>query len=104
MRRVIFTALLMLATMGASAQYTRQGNTFVAQATAKAKSEPRKTNYTYKDTDGKTYPIYVGPKGGCYIIRTSKNGKEYPKYLGAEISTQICKELGIEYKPKTKGE
>ena len=105
MRRVIFTALLMLATMGASAQgFTRQGNTFVAQATAKGKSEPRKTNYTYKDTDGKTYPIYVGKTGSCFIVRTSKNGNEYRKYLGAEISQQICREMRIEYKPKTKGE
>lgn len=77
MKKVILTALLMFATMGASAQYTRQGNTFVAQATAKAKSEPRKTNYTYKDTDGKTYPIYVGKTGSCFIVRTSKNGNEY---------------------------
>ena len=93
----------MLSVMGAGAQsFTRTGNTFAAVATTKAKSEPRKSNYTYKDTDGKTYPIYVGKRGGCYIIRTSRNGKEYPKYLGAEISTQVCRELGITYKPKNK--
>ena len=101
MKRIIFAVAMMLSVMGASAQsFTRSGNTFVA--TAKAKAEPRKTNYTYKDTDGKTYPIYVGKTGSCFIIRTSKNGNEYRKYLGAEISAQICKELGIAYKPRTK--
>ena len=93
----------MLATMGASAQsFTRSGNTFTAVATTKAKAEPRKTNYTYKDTDGKTYPIYVGKTGSCFIIRTSRNGNDYRKYLGAEISEQVCREMGITYKPKNK--
>ena len=98
--RTLFFAIVMLFTLGASAQsYTRVGNQFIV---AKTKAEPRKTNYTIKDTDGKVYPVYIGKTGACYIIRTSKNGNEYKKYLGKEISAQICKEMGIEYKPKTR--
>lgn len=106
MKRKIITALLLLAALGASAQgYTRSGKTFIAISNEKSRitiSTP--TAYTYKDTDGKSYPIYVGKTGSCYILRVSKNGNEYRKYLGKEISAQICKEMGIEYKPKTKGE
>lgn len=106
MKRKIITALFMLAALGASAQgYTRSGKTFIAVSNGKSRitiSTP--TAYTYKDTDGKSYPIYIGKTGSCYILRVSKNGNEYRKYLGKEISAQICKEMGIEYKPKTKGE
>jgi hypothetical protein len=103
MKKFFLAALMMLSVMGAGAQsFTRSGNTFAAVATTRTKAEPRKTVYTYKDTDGKTYPIYIGKTGSCFIIRTSKNGNEYRKYLGQEISSQICKEMGIEYKPKNK--
>lgn len=106
MKRKIITALFMLAALGASAQgYTRSGKTFIAISNEKSRTTiSTPTTYTYKDTDGKTYPIYVGKTGSCYILRVSKNGNEYRKYLGKEISAQICKEMGIEYKPKTKGE
>lgn len=37
---------------------------------------------TYKDKEGKTYTVYVGARGGKYILRTSKKtGKEYKYYL-----------------------
>lgn len=37
----------------------------------------------------------------AYIIKVSKKtGKEYKQYLGADVSTQICNALGIEYKPR----
>ena len=76
----------------------REGNTFVAKSKKSAKAEPKQTKYQYTDSDGKTYPIYMGPSGACYIIRTSKkSGKQYKKYLGKEVSSQVCKE---EYKSK----
>ena len=82
--------------------YTRSGNNFVAASSSRAKSEPVKTKYTYTK-DGKTYPVYVGSTGSCFILKTSsKTGKEYRMYLGEEISRQICKELNIEYKEKKK--
>lgn len=37
---------------------------------------------SYKASDGKTYTVYVGQRGGKYILRTSKKtGKEYKYYL-----------------------
>lgn len=36
----------------------------------------------YKATDGKTYTVYVGQRGGKYILKVSKKtGKEYKYYL-----------------------
>lgn len=59
------------------------------------------TPFTFKDKDGKIYPIYISKNGRCYIYRISKKtGNEYKYYLGEEISRDICKELGIEYKEK----
>lgn len=101
----ILLFLMMLLTLSAttSAQsYTRSDNTFISSTgELKAKQEPVKTKFTWKDSKGKEYPIYVSKNGSCFVIKVSaKTGKEYRNYLGTEISSQICKELNIEYKPK----
>jgi len=59
---------------------TQQGKEFVA--TPKQKQQAIKTDYTYKDSKGVSYPIYLSPKGKAFIIRVSKKtGKEYKQYL-----------------------
>lgn len=79
--------------------YNREGNTFVSTKSIKAR--PVKTKFTWKDSKGNEYPVYISSKGSCFVIRvSSKTGKEYKNYLGPEISEQICKELNIEYKGK----
>lgn len=77
-----------------NAQVTLQGKTFVENV---QKRQGVKTEYTYKYKDIE-YPIYITVRGRCYILVTSKKGKEYKKYLGEEISKQVCKLLNIEYK------
>lgn len=82
--------------------YTREGNTFVSTKTVKA--EPVKTKFTWKDSKGNEYPVYISSKGSCFVIKgKDKNGKDKKTYLDPEISQQICKELGIEYKGKNHG-
>lgn len=78
---------------------TREGKTFIALSSAKkSNGESVKTEYSYTDTDGKTYEIWLSKNGRAYIKRVSaKTDKEYKKYLSEEISRQICKELGKEY-------
>ena len=57
------------------------------------------TPYTWKDSKGNEYPIYISASGSCYVIKTSKKtGKEYKNYLSKEVSAEICKELN--YKSK----
>lgn len=100
MKRVIITiALLLTLTAGqAQQQVSREGNTFSVVTTKKRATET-KTQFEWQDAKGNKYPIYVGKTGACYIKRISRNGNEYKKYLGAEVSAQVCRELGIEYKP-----
>lgn len=102
--RRLFTLLLLVLVMGLAANaqtYTRSGNTFISSTGERVKAKPVKTKFTWKDNKGKEYPVYISKSGSCFIIKVSaKTGKEYRNYLGPEISQQICKELGIEYKSK----
>lgn len=102
--RRLFALLLLVLAIGLAANaqtYTRSGNTFASAKTVKAKAEPVKTKFTWKDSKGKEYPVYISSKGSCFVIKVSaKTGKEYKNYLGPEISQQICKELNVKYNGK----
>ena len=102
MKKLLIMLVLLCVGLTSNAQnYTREGNTFVS--TKSVKAEPVKTKFTWKDSKGNEYPVYISSKGSCFVIRvSSKTGKEYKSYLGPEISQQICKELGVEYKGKRK--
>lgn len=104
MRKLFIIAMLIIASVSASyaQNYTKSGNTFKVVSGATASKET-KTDFIWETSKGEKYPIYVGPSGSCYIKRiSSKTGKEYKQYLGTEISADICKQLGIEYKPAKK--
>ena len=100
MKKLLIMLVLLCVGLISNAQnYTREGNTFVS--TKSVKAEPVKTKFTWKDSKGNEYPVYISSKGSCFVIRiSSKTGKEYKNYLGPKISQQICKELGVEYKGK----
>ena len=106
MKKFFIAAVMLLAlSVNNSSTYAqsveRSGKTFTQVATSKKSSEPTKTEYTWKDSKGVEYPIYIGKSGACFVIKVSKKtGKEYRQYLPKEVSAQIAKELGIEYKPK----
>ena len=62
----------------------QQGNTFVAVKSQKTKQQGQetKTIYTYQDSKGKVYPIYLSASGKAFIKKVSqKTGKEYKQYL-----------------------
>ena len=45
----------------------------------------------------------LAASGSCYIIKVSaKTNKEYKQYLKSDVSQDICKKLGKEYKAKKK--
>ena len=101
MRKLFLIAMLIIASASASyaQNYTKDGKTYKSEKVEKASTE-RETGFTWEDTKGNTYPIYMGKTGSCYIKKISKKtGNEYKQYLGAEISADICKQLGVEYKP-----
>lgn len=103
-----FIAAVMLLALGVNnssiyaQSVVKEGKTFTVVSSSN-KSDPTKTEYTWKDSKGVEYPIYIGKSGACFVIKVSKKtGKEYRQYLPKEVSAQIASELGIEYKPKEK--
>ena len=94
---IIFTILAFLLMLfaailqGHSQNVIRKGDVFIQDSskTKKSKDVPTLTKYTYKASDGITYPIYMSSTGKCFIIRTSgKTGKPYKQYL-PEVTKQL---------------
>lgn len=105
MKKLLIILVLLCVGLTSNAQsYTREGNTFISSTGERVKAEPVKTKFTWKDSKGNEYPVYISSKGSCFVIKgKDKNGKDKKTYLGPEISQQICKELGIDYKGKSHG-
>ena len=80
----------------------REGKVYVEQKKSSEAKPEEKTGFTYKDAKGVSFDIYIGKTGSCYINKVSKNGNKYRKYLGEEISREICQSLGRKYQPKSK--
>lgn len=106
MKKFIIILLAMALGVTANAQtpevtFKKEGNTYSSAKTRSASVE-RETGFTWKDSKGVEYSIYMGSTGSCYIKKiSSKTGKEYKQYLGKEISADICKQLGVEYTPRS---
>ena len=83
------------ATKAFGQEVQREGNNFT-QVSNLRQSNDVVTAYTYTIKEI-VYPIWITPKGRCYIVRTSKNGNQYKQYLDKNICLQICKELNVEY-------
>lgn len=111
MRKFIIGIIIILASVvgcnTAKAQNAkREGKTFIAESSRGASSSKDvATTYTWKDTKGKEYPIFLhqyvkDEKAGqwtAYVMRVSaKTGKEYKYYIpkGTEIAEQIRREMG----------
>ena len=94
----LFILLMFLLPFACMAQdVVRNGKNYIKVSQSETKEVLTEFTYTIKDV---VYPIYVGKTGSCYIKRVSKKGNIYKYYLGEEISREICKEIGIEYKKK----
>jgi uncharacterized protein YpmB len=93
---IILILGLIFSTIGVCAQstVTRVGNTFKVEQTSSNTSNDTKTKYTYQDSKGNEYPIYITKNNSVYVIKVSKNtGKEYKYYLPKNIKEQILKEI-----------
>lgn len=96
----MFAVLVLISTTCFAQSVVKEGKTFKVVNT-KSASKATKTEFTWKDSKDNIYPIFMSKSGACYIIKISKKtDKEYKQYLSKEISSQIAKEYGIEYKPK----
>lgn len=99
---VIIAAIAAFSVTSYSQDVVRNGKTFEQVKKSSVKTEEN-TGFTYKDSKGNTYDIFIGKSGACYIKKISKNtGNEYKQYLGEEISRQVCQSLGREYTSKSR--
>jgi hypothetical protein len=83
--------MLLVATCPAKAQEVqRNGNNFTQVAKEKtSESKETKTEFTYTDTKGNVYPVYLSSTGKAFIKKISKKtGKEYKFYI-PEVGKQI---------------
>lgn len=91
MKKIIILAIALMLGMAANAQSVqRNGNNFT-QVVAKKATEAKetKTDYTFTDRKGNTYPVYLSASGKAFVKRISqKTGKEYKQYL-PDVGKQI---------------
>lgn len=99
---IILSFVFSFSAQSAAQSYKIEGKEIVQQKSSKS-SNDIKTDYTYKDNKGNTYPIYLHEytkgdnigKHTCYVIKTSrKTGKTYKYYLtdGIKMAEKILKE------------
>jgi hypothetical protein len=93
MKKLIITAMMLFSLgMGIQAQSVeRKGNNFtqVINKGGKSVGKETKTQYTYTDSKGVVYPVYLSSTGKAFIKKVSKKtGKEYKQYV-SEIGKQI---------------
>ena len=104
MKTLITTIILLFCTFTTvfAQNYTQKGTTFIQnKSTSKQKSSAIETKYTWQDSKGNTYPIYLSKNGKAFVKMVSKKtGNEYNKYLDEEISIKLSKEYNITYIPK----
>lgn len=91
MKKIFIAAIMLFSlTMGVQAQSVqRQGNNFTQVSNPKTSGKETKTEFTYTDSKGNIYPVYLSSTGKAFIKRVSKKtGKEYKQYV-PEIGKQI---------------
>jgi len=99
MRKLIIAAIMLFSlSAGIQAQgVERKGNNFTQVSNKKSSSKETKTQYTYTDSKGTIYPVYLSSTGKAFIKKVSKKtGKEYRQYI-PEVGRQINPEA---YKDK----
>ena len=98
MKKMIICILMMLAfgLVSNAQNVTRQGNTFTQVSNKKSAVKETKTQYTYTDSKGVVYPIYLSSTGKAFIKKISKKtGKEYKQYvpnIGKQINPEAYKD------------
>lgn len=101
MMLVVLIASFSVLPCEAQAQTRREGNTFIQQSSRNQASSAIQTKYTWKDSKGTEYPIFITKNGRCFVNKiSSKTGRKYKYYLDEKTSRTIANEMGITYIPK----
>lgn len=100
MKKIIIAAIMLFSlNVGVQAQsVVKSGNTFtqVSNKGGKSGGKETKTQYTFKDSKGNIYSVYLSSTGKAFIKKVSKKtGKEYKQYMpeiGKQINSKAYKE------------
>lgn len=100
MKKIILAAIMLFSlSLGVQAQsVVKSGNTFtqVSNKSGKSGGKETKTQYTFKDSKGNVYPVYLSSTGKAFIKKVSKKtNKEYKQYvpeIGKQINPKAYKE------------
>lgn len=84
----IITAVFILAISARGQNVVLQGRQFTQVVDSTSLGQDTKTEYTYKDSKGRVYDVYLSKRGKAYIKRVSRNGREYKQYL-PEVTKQL---------------
>jgi len=86
MKNAFFITGLIFASFAATAQtMTKDENGNFVQVKAETAVHDSTTTHTAKFNGKKDEPVYIGKRGGMYVIRyAKKSGKFYRKYLKRE--------------------
>lgn len=99
MKKIIIFLVAIIATMFIcvnAQEVKRDGDNFTVEKVLHQSNDVQ-TKYTFTVKDV-VYPIWITKNGRCYIVRISKNGKQYKQYLNKDICLEICHEMNVEYK------
>ena len=105
MRKLLIMLVLLCVGLTSNAQsYTREGNTFISSTGERNRTDNTiTTDFKVKESNGKEYVVYCSKStGACFIKKISRNGKGYKKYLGEDVSRQVCSAINVEYKPRVR--
>ena len=83
MKRIIILTAFLGLFFGLNAQTvqkTKDGN-YIAVVASKMAEKPKDTGKTFTDAKGNVYPVFISKGGKLFVVRISKNGKEYKQYL-----------------------
>ena len=100
MKKIIIAAIMLFSlSLGVQAQsIVKSGNTFtqVSNKGGQSGGKETKTQYTFKDSKGNVYPVYLSASGKAFVKKVSqKTGKEYKQYvleIGKQINPKAYKE------------
>jgi len=94
-RFLVFIIGVLVASVSLSAQSFVRNDKVYSSVKAETKSKDVNTGFTWKDSKGETYEIYITSNNACYIWRISKKtGKKYKMYLPKDVSADIAYQLG----------
>ena len=97
---LIMVLMLMISLRMSAQDVKREGNTFtqVSNSNGRTSGKETKTEFTYIDSKGIVYPVYLSSTGKAFVKKVSKKtGKEYKCYL-PEVGKQINPQAYVEKK------